>query len=129
MNPIRAWTQKKHPHSKAQAFVEFAIIIPILLLVLTGIIEFGYAFYTWAAISEVARIGTRYAVTGQYDPQYCPAAAAALTYECPRGPTWPPRIARTALPTVLSNPISPILNSRPPPCKTGRACPPRATRR
>ena len=76
--------KKFHPHSRAQAFVEFAIIIPILLLVLTGIIEFGYAFYTWAAIGEVARIGTRYAVTGQYDVQYCPAAAAALT-----NPTWP----------------------------------------
>ena len=70
--------------NKAQAFVEFAIIIPILLVVLTGIIEFGYAFYTWVAIGEVARIGTRYAVTGQYDPQYCPAAAAALT-----NATWP----------------------------------------
>ena len=79
MNPIRAGTKKFHLHSRAQALVEFAIIVPILLLVLTGIIEFGYAFYTWAAIGEVARIGTRYAVTGRYDPQYCPAAAAALT--------------------------------------------------
>jgi hypothetical protein len=86
MNPFRARTKKIHPRSRAQALVEFAIIVPILLLVLTGIIEFGYAFYTWAAIGEVARIGARYAVTGQYDPQYCPAAAAALTAA---NPTWP----------------------------------------
>ncbi len=66
---------------KAQALVEFAIIIPFALLALTAIIEFGYAFYTWVAIGEVARIGTRYAVTGQYDPQYCPTAAAALSAE------------------------------------------------
>ena len=78
MNPIRAGTKKFHLHSRAQALVEFAIIVPIMLLVLTAIIEFGYAFYTWAAIGEVARIGTRYAVTGQYDPQYCAAAATAL---------------------------------------------------
>ena len=64
---------------KAQALVEFALIIPFALLALTAIIEFGYAFYTWVAIGEVARISTRYAVTGQYDPKYCPAAAAALS--------------------------------------------------
>ena len=64
---------------KAQALVEFAIIIPFALLALTAIIEFGYAFFTWVAIGEVARTSTRYAVTGQYDPQYCPDAAAALS--------------------------------------------------
>jgi hypothetical protein len=71
---------------KAQALVEFAIIIPFALLALTAIIEFGYAFYTWVAIGEVARIGTRYAVTGQYDPKYCDDAAAALSAEVP---AWP----------------------------------------
>ena len=71
------WMSRKS--NKSQALVEFAIIIPFVLLAFTGIIEFGYAFYTWVAVGEVARIGTRYAVTGQYDPQYCPAAAAALT--------------------------------------------------
>jgi hypothetical protein len=80
------WMSEKH--SKSQALVEFAIIIPFALLALTAIIEFGYAFYTWVAIGEVTRIGTRYAVTGQYDPQYCPAAAAALT-----SATWPTLVA------------------------------------
>jgi len=86
MNPSRARTQEFHSHSRAQALVEFALIIPLALLLLTAIIEFGYAFYTWAAVGEVARIGTRYAVTGQYDPQYCPAAAAALSNAIA---TWP----------------------------------------
>ncbi len=70
------WMSEKR--SKSQALVEFAIIIPFALLVLTAIIEFGYAFYTWVAIGEVTRIGTRYAVTGQYDVQYCDDAAHAL---------------------------------------------------
>ena len=61
-----------------QSFVEFALILPFLLLLLTAIIEFSYAFYTWVALQEVARIGVRYAVTGQYDPQYCAAAGTAL---------------------------------------------------
>ncbi len=61
-----------------QSFVEFALILPFLLLLLTAIIEFSYAFYTWVALQEVARIGVRYAVTGQYDTQYCEAAGTAL---------------------------------------------------
>ncbi len=69
---------KNRNRSKAQAFVEFAIIIPLLLIVMTGIIEFGYAFYTWAAVGEVARIGTRYAVTGEYDVAYCADADTAF---------------------------------------------------
>jgi Flp pilus assembly protein TadG len=69
---------KGHKRSKGQAFVEFAIIVPIFLLVLTGIIEFGYAVFTWAALQEVARIGVRYAVTGNYDVKYCAAAGVAL---------------------------------------------------
>jgi hypothetical protein len=70
---------KNHLYGKlGQSFVEFALILPFLLLLLTAIIEFSYAFYTWVALQEVARIGVRYAVTGQYDPQYCPDADDAL---------------------------------------------------
>jgi hypothetical protein len=69
---------RAHRRTKAQAFVEFAIIVPLLLLALTAIIEFGYAFYTWAAVGEVARIATRYAVTGEFDRSYCVQAGAAL---------------------------------------------------
>jgi Flp pilus assembly protein TadG len=63
---------------RAQALVEFAIIVPLLLLALTGVIEFGYAFFTWAAVGETARVATRYAVTGQFDPTYCVMAADTL---------------------------------------------------
>ena len=70
---------KKRLYDKlGQSFVEFALILPFLLLLLSGIIEFSYAFYTWVALQEVARIGSRYAVTGQYDPQYCLQADNAL---------------------------------------------------
>ena len=85
------WMSEKR--SKSQALVEFAIIIPFALLVLTAIIEFGYAFYTWVAVGEVARIGTRYAVTGQYDVQYCEKAATALSTTIP---AWPNLATRHA---------------------------------
>ncbi len=70
---------RNHLYAKlGQSFVEFALVLPLLLLLLTAIIEFSYAFYTWVALQEVARIGVRYAVTGQFDPQYCPAADTTL---------------------------------------------------
>ncbi len=75
---IKLGKDKNRKRTRAQAFVEFALIIPLFLLVLTGIIEFGYAFFTWAAVGETARIATRYAVTGQFDPTYCAQAGAFL---------------------------------------------------
>ena len=75
---IKLAKTKSRKHTRAQAFVEFAIIIPLLLLALTAIIEFGYAFFTWSAVGEVARIATRYAVTGDFDVKYCAQADAFL---------------------------------------------------
>src|ERR1035437_7623104 len=77
---IKQWKDRSRKHARAQAVVEFAIIIPLLLLVLTGIIEFGYAFFTWAAVGETARIATRYAVTGQFDPKYCQGLQGAAVF-------------------------------------------------
>ncbi len=59
--------------------VEFAIALPILLLLVFGIIEFGRILQAWLAIENGARFGVRYAITGNYDSQYCPAAVGAMT--------------------------------------------------
>jgi len=57
---------------KAQGMVEFALVLPILLLLIFGIIEYGRLFFAWISIENAARIGARYASTGKYDPAYCP---------------------------------------------------------
>ncbi|MFC1788952.1 TadE/TadG family type IV pilus assembly protein [Thermodesulfobacteriota bacterium] len=44
---------------KGVAAVEFAIILPVLLLVLFGIIEFGIMFYDQAMMTNAAREGAR----------------------------------------------------------------------
>ena len=62
-----------------QSMVEFAIALPILLLLVFGIIEFGRILQAWLAIENGARFGVRYAVTGNYDSQYCMAAVNAMT--------------------------------------------------
>jgi hypothetical protein len=63
---------------RAQTLLEFALALPILLLLIFGIIEFGRFLQAWLALENGARFGVRYAVTGNYDPQYCADAGAAL---------------------------------------------------
>src|SRR5512142_1919010 len=52
---------------KGQTLVEFALTLPILLLLMFGVIEFGRIFQAWVTLQNAARTAIRYAVTGQYD--------------------------------------------------------------
>jgi TadE-like protein len=47
--------------SQGQGVVEFALVAPLLLLVLLITIEFGQAFYGWLAINNASRVGADYA--------------------------------------------------------------------
>ena len=47
---------------RAQNLVEFALIFPVLMLLLFGIIDFGRVFHVLIAISNAAREGARYGV-------------------------------------------------------------------
>lgn len=54
---------------KGQSLVEFAMILPILLLLLFGIMEFGRVFSTGLIMNHVAREGVRRGVTGASDSE------------------------------------------------------------
>lgn len=56
---------------KAQGLVEFAIVLPILLMLIFGLIEFARIFQAWLSVTNAARFGLRYAITGEYDASYC----------------------------------------------------------
>jgi len=47
--------------------VEFALVLPILLLVIMGIIDFGFAFQRYQVITNAAREGARVGVLPGYD--------------------------------------------------------------
>lgn len=55
----------------AQGLVEFAIVLPVLLLLLFGIFEFARIFHAWLTVTNSARYGVRYAITGEYDSSFC----------------------------------------------------------
>lgn len=46
-----------HHKNSAQSVVEMAFVLPILLIVLFGIMEFGYIIYAYSTVSQAARNG------------------------------------------------------------------------
>jgi Flp pilus assembly protein TadG len=51
--------RSKIRHEKGQAMVEFAIIVPILLTVLLGIMQLGVVYNNWVTLTDAARAGAR----------------------------------------------------------------------
>jgi Flp pilus assembly protein TadG len=47
--------------SRAQAIVEFAIVLPILLAILIGILEFSRMIFIYSAVTNASRNAVRYA--------------------------------------------------------------------
>ncbi|MGI6308985.1 MAG: TadE/TadG family type IV pilus assembly protein, partial [Dethiobacteria bacterium] len=54
-------------NDQGQSLVEFAIILPLLLLVLLGIIQFGIIFSSYITVTTAAREGARVAIVGADD--------------------------------------------------------------
>lgn len=54
-----------------QGLVEFALILPVMLLVIFVIIELARVLHAWLAVENGARFGIRYAITSEYNPFYC----------------------------------------------------------
>ena len=61
---------KKQPGLKAkngQSMVEFALVLPFLLLLLLGMTEVGMAFYDYIVVAAANREGVRMASRGRFD--------------------------------------------------------------
>jgi Flp pilus assembly protein TadG len=84
-------TTKKNSKSEGGAVaVEFAIILPIFLVLVLGILEFGRAFNIQVSLSEAAREGARYAavncIKAGYSDDEAVAAALAAAPSVPLDP-------------------------------------------
>ena len=53
--------QKKKRNESGQAIVEFAIIVPILLTLLCGVLDFGWIYANQYKVENAAYAGARYA--------------------------------------------------------------------
>src|SRR5437867_12922393 len=67
---IKAATQRRCGHRQSsqsgQSLMEFAMVLPLVLLVVFGITEFGRAYYQYNTLSKAIRNGARYMSSHTY---------------------------------------------------------------
>lgn len=71
--------RRKHDSVKGSAIIEFAFVLPVLLIIFFGIVEFGIALYNKAIITNASREGARAGII------YTGAGNAPVTDEVIRG--------------------------------------------
>lgn len=59
-NPLR-----RRNEQSGQAFVELALVLPVLLLLLLGVIQFGNVFRDYIALTDATRVGARQAAVSR----------------------------------------------------------------
>ena len=77
--------------------IEFALVLPMLLLVVLGIAEFGFIFQRYEVLTNAAREGARIAVLPGYSTADVQARVAAY-------------VAAGRVPTATGNPDITVLN-------------------
>ena len=64
---IKSLFRKKKRSEEGQGTVEFALILPILLAIIFGIIDFGWLFFNMELVSNTARSSARHAIVSVND--------------------------------------------------------------
>ena len=94
--PRSQWKSAPHPalitdslssftvNQSGQAMVEMALVLPILLLVVTGILTFGLAFNNYVLLTEATSIGARtLAISRGATTDPCATASSAVIAAAP----------------------------------------------
>jgi hypothetical protein len=58
------------PTQRGQTLVEFTIVLGFLLLLMFLIVETGRILWGWVTVQNAARLGARYAITGNFEPEF-----------------------------------------------------------
>jgi len=77
VQPPETSTAQPCRRGRGQALVEFALVLPILLLIILGVVDFGRAVYGYNTIGNAARSGGRVAIVSQTDASIKTAAITA----------------------------------------------------
>lgn len=99
---------------KGQALAEVALVLPVLILLLFAIIEFGRVFSAHLTVVAASREGARYGVVGATDAQiveHVKESAAALDTSLLEVSIDPPapRLAGDTLKVEVEYPVSLVL--------------------
>lgn len=57
--------RRKHRLSRGQSLVEFALILPVFLMIFIGVFDAGRAIYAYSTVTNAARAGARVAIVNQ----------------------------------------------------------------
>jgi len=75
LSDLSGLARRSH-RSRGQSLVEFALLLPVLIVILMGLLDFGRAIYAYNAVSEAARNGARVAIVNQTLADICQVAAS-----------------------------------------------------
>ena len=82
MAPITRSTMDQE--ERGAALVEFALALPLLLVVIAGIVDFGFTFQRYEIITNAAREGARMASLPGYDQTSVDQSRQGLRCRGPR---------------------------------------------
>ncbi|TET96691.1 MAG: pilus assembly protein, partial [Anaerolineales bacterium] len=74
---------KQKRRFRGQTLVEFALVLPVMLMVLFVIIEMARLLHAWLAVENGARFGIRYAVTGEFNDTHCSGFPGGICDDLP----------------------------------------------
>lgn len=97
--PIAVARSRSWRSAHGAELIELAMVLPILLAIIGGVIDFGFMFQRWEVVTNAAREGARVRVLPGYSN--ADAAARANTYLTAAGLT--PNVA----PSVVQTSIAP----------------------
>ena len=127
----------RHKGERSQALIEFALVSPVLLLLLFGIVDIGRAVFYYDTVNHAAREGARTAVRASGPlPTNADVLAtvtsqligASVTAPCPQGPVTSATPPSNAAWLYITEPGPPAtVEATPPPNAPGGEYPALAT--
>jgi Flp pilus assembly protein TadG len=97
--PARAGAARRRRRTRGQALVEFALVLPIFMLLVTGMLDFGFALYSRMTVINAAREGARAAVTAA-DKTLIPVLVSSAVDRADNGLTLGKSAACVAIATI-----------------------------
>ena len=71
-------TKTRMKNEQGQTMTEFALVLPILVVLLFGIIQFGIAFNNYVTLTDAVRTGARKAAVSRNESDPAGACKAAV---------------------------------------------------
>ena len=84
-----AGRQQKHRRGRGQAVVEFALVLPVFLLLTLGVVDLARVFTANIALTNGVSNAAIYAAQGAY-LKWCTGSLLVTDVACPPGPPVPP---------------------------------------